>query len=355
MFRIRPHKGMTLRSWYERRDDIDFQAVYQRRGGLWTKKDKAYLIDSILNGYDIPKIYVADFRRVDSPLNEKKKMYAIIDGKQRFEAVFEFFGDKLALDKGFVYERHPELQLRGLRYSHLAAEHPHVRTAFDQYELDVVSVETDEKGKIEELFIRLNKAMRNLSGAELRNAMPGIVPILIRELAEHPFFRCRINFKVHRYQDREVAAKLLLIEHGGELVSTKKKDLHGFVKEVAQERGPRTTPYRETARRVREVLGAMAEVFVDGDALLGTQGAVPLYYWFVREHAKRHRRRIRSFLEEFEDARKENDRRDRERARGVDRELLGYSRARRSHNDAGAMKLMYSILERRFAQFLKTH
>jgi uncharacterized protein with ParB-like and HNH nuclease domain len=57
---------------------------YQRRGRLWSLTDKAYLIDSILNGYDIPKFYVADFTWGKSALNRRKLPYAIIDGKQRF-------------------------------------------------------------------------------------------------------------------------------------------------------------------------------------------------------------------------------------------------------------------------------
>jgi len=34
--------------------------------------DKQYLIDSILNGFDVPKIYVADFTWGDSPLHSQK-------------------------------------------------------------------------------------------------------------------------------------------------------------------------------------------------------------------------------------------------------------------------------------------
>ena len=65
--------------------------------------DKAYLIDTILNGFDIPKIYLADFTWRDSPLNRKRLPYAIIDGKQRFEAIFDFFKGEVTLNDDFVY------------------------------------------------------------------------------------------------------------------------------------------------------------------------------------------------------------------------------------------------------------
>ena len=48
-FKIQAFENKTLSWWYNRRNSIDMNAPYQRRGGLWSKTDKAYLIDSILN------------------------------------------------------------------------------------------------------------------------------------------------------------------------------------------------------------------------------------------------------------------------------------------------------------------
>ncbi len=347
------HDPKPLEWWYERRDDIDFEADYQRRGGIWAPKAKAYLIDSILNRYDIPKIYVADFTRADSPLNKNKKMYAIIDGKQRFEAVFDFFDEKLALDSKFVYQGDSSLDLRRLCYSDLRSRHPSVCSVFDNYELAVMSVITDEEGKLEELYVRLNKNSKALTGAEVRNAMPGIVPVLARELPEHAFFASKIKFTVLRYQDRDVAAKLLLIEYSGKLVSTKKKDLDRFAEQITLEEGPDTEPYQKAAAQARTVLDTMAKVFADDDVLLGGQGIVPVYYWLVKEYGKRHKDLIRPFLVEFEQGRKENDRRARDGGKDVDRQLLRYSNVKRSHNDEGAMREMYDVLAGRFEGFLQ--
>lgn len=352
MFETKAHAAKPLTWWYDRRHDIDFDPEYQRPS-IWSRKEKAYLIDSILNGYDIPKIYMADFTRADSPLNEKKKMYAIIDGKQRFEAVFDFFDDKLALDKEFMYERDPSLDLKGLHYTDLRSRYPSVCKLFDDYELAVVSVVTDEKGKIEDLFIRLNRALTRLAGAEIRNAMPGIVPILTRELVEHPFFTSRIKFTINRYQDRNAATKLLLIEHRGNLVTVKREDLDRFTRQIKTDRGPDTQPYRETAERVRRVLDTLAKVFVDRDQLLGGAGIVPVYYWLARNHAPKYTASLRPFLDEFEAHRRENDKRAEERADNVDDKLLQYSRARRSPMDKGVLVQLYEVLERHFREFVQ--
>src|SRR5579859_581981 len=94
--------------------------VYQREGRLSSRADKAFLIDSILNGYDIPKIYMADFTVWVVSLNQKSLPYAIIDGKQRLEAIFDFAEGKLVLDDEFIFQAEPKLKLSGLGYPDLS-------------------------------------------------------------------------------------------------------------------------------------------------------------------------------------------------------------------------------------------
>ena len=100
-YKVEEMEAHTLTWWRNRRSQIDMDPPYQRRGRLWSLTDKAYLIDSILNGFDVPKLYVADFTWGNSPLNKKKLSYAIIDGKQRLEAIFDFFDGSLVLNKDF--------------------------------------------------------------------------------------------------------------------------------------------------------------------------------------------------------------------------------------------------------------
>src|SRR5579864_94822 len=116
----------TLSWWRTQRDEIDKAPPFQRRGRLWSDADKAYLVDSILNGYDIPKLYMADFTWGDSKLNRKKLPYAIIDGKQRLEAIFDFYDGRVVLNQGFVYSEDPDLELGGLSYKDLVNRYPNV-------------------------------------------------------------------------------------------------------------------------------------------------------------------------------------------------------------------------------------
>ena len=91
IFKVTNFDSRLLRWWCQNRDKIDMDPPYQRKGRLWSRTDKAFLIDSILNEFDVPKFYIADFTLGVQPTGTRKLPYAIVDGKQRFEAVFDFF------------------------------------------------------------------------------------------------------------------------------------------------------------------------------------------------------------------------------------------------------------------------
>ena len=180
MFKVIELKDRSVQWLCSHRDEIDEKPVYQRRGKVWSVKDKAFLIDSILNDYDIPKFYLADFTSVRTKLvltnllNKKKTRFAVIDGKQRIEAITEFFDSKLTLDKKFQYAAEPFLELGGLTYKDLALKYPELAQKFCNYQLAIMGVITDEPGKINDMFIRLNRS-KPLVGSEIRNAMMGKV------------------------------------------------------------------------------------------------------------------------------------------------------------------------------------
>ena len=219
-FRVTQFEEKTLSWWKTRRTKIDMDPPYQRRGRLWSTTDKAYLIDSILNRYDVPKLYVADFTWGDSALNKRKLPYAIIDGKQRFEAIFDFFDGNVVLNSDFSYLDNPSLKLAGLGYPDLQKNYPEVAEEFDNYNLTVMSVAAQSEQPIHELFVRLNRS-KSLTGAEIRNAMAGPAPQLSRQIAKHEFFVENVKFTTKRGQDLNAAAKILLFEYHKELRETK--------------------------------------------------------------------------------------------------------------------------------------
>jgi hypothetical protein len=326
---------------------------YQRRGRLWSTADKAYLIDSILNGFDIPKIYVADFTWGDSPLNSKRLPYAIIDGKQRFESIFDFFDGTLVLNQDFIYFKNPSLRLGGLGYRDLLRRFSAVAEEFDEYNLHVMSVFARSEDPINDLFVRLNRS-KPLTGAEIRNAMGGPVPKMLREIADHEFFKSIVRFSVKRGQDLNTAAKFLLFEYWEKPRETKKVVLDRFVQSAKSFTPADRSKLELGGRRVLDVLQDMSSVFLPKDNLLASAGTVPVYYWLIRGLTERDQSRVRAFLVQFEDLRRANRKllRDRPNSRAIDSELVEYDNYNRSTNDQSSHEGRYRILLKRFRAYL---
>jgi hypothetical protein len=324
---------------------------YQRRGRLWSDTDKAYLIDSILNGFDVPKIYMADFTWGDSPLNRQKLPYAIIDGKQRMEAVFDFIKGTIVLNSDFEYLEEPSLKLGGLGYQDLKKRYPEVAEKFDEYNPLVMRVVAQSELPITELFVRLNRS-KPLTGAEIRNAMSGPAPELFRQIAKHDVFTENVSFITKRGQDLNAAAKILYFEFAGAPRETKKKNLDQLVSVARNDR----KGLELAARKVVDVLDSMSEIFLPSDKLLGSAGIFPVYYWFVRNRDSSEFPFIREFLVRFEDDRRSN----RElsmvspNSDDVDQELLRYDGLNRSTDDIRSHEGRFEILNKRFNKFLRS-
>lgn len=380
-FRVIQNPAQTLTSWWDDKDNIDIEPVYQRKGHIWSQAQKQGLVDTILNGFDVPKLYFADFTLLNSNLNEKRKKYAVIDGKQRLLSVFGFFEGEFTLNKDFLFFDDPSLQLGGLSYSDLMANYPKIGRRFDNYNLSVMSVVTDDEAKISELFVRLNTS-KPLVGAEIRNAMVGEVPNLIRDLVVHPFW-VKTKFNKLRGQDKNTAAKLLLIEHTGTFVDTKKRQLDNLVAQakkrpVPAQAGPDDEPedlddempvtvedvaeaaieaeesdVKRAADRVETVLTRMEKLFIDQDPLLNQQAQIPVIYWLVRNIDPSQLRLVRPFLNEFEKERAAN--------RAIpagdpnrDAFLLDFELMSRTSNDQASIGGRYRIMRQRFEQFAST-
>lgn len=352
MFKVRPFETKTISWWYRERANIDMNPSYQRKGGLWSTNDKSFLIDSILNDFDLPKIYIADFSFRNNSLNSAGCQYSVIDGRQRLEAIFDFFENKITLDSDFIWVEDQTLNLGGLSYGELVRNYPDVASKFQNFNLSVMSVITDEETKINEMFVRLNRS-KSLTGAEIRNAMKGIVPAVTREIASQEFFREKIRFSTLRGQDLNTAAKLLLIEFIGDFTQTKKRSLDAFVEEAVKSE---SSDLESAAGRVKMVLGALSDEFIDQDPLLGSQGQIPVYYWLLRNFPQA-KGRFREFILGFERSRKAIRVKSREdgavgmNSVNLDDYLL-YDSFNRSVNDEGSLRGRYKILVRHLVEFM---
>lgn len=328
MFVVRPFQATTLAYWHAERDQLDLSPPYQRSSGVWSGVDKAFLIDSIINGYDIPKFYIADFSYVSSELNLKGRPYAVIDGRQRFEAIFDFFDNRIRLNSDMIYLGEERIKLSGMLFKEIKEKFPKIAQRIENFNINVMSVLTDQEEKINDLFVRLNKS-KPLTGAEVRSAMVGDVTKLIRNIASSDFFKKYVSFNTERKQDENVSAKILLIEHRSTFVDTKKVNLDRFAAEASLTE----SEFDHSAERVMNVLDVMCKNFTPGDKLLKSSGVIPIYYWLAKNHPEAN---LRGKIISFENYRNEFSNTP---------PIVAYNSASRSTNDLMSYKVRYAVLE----------
>ncbi|MFC6656504.1 DUF262 domain-containing protein [Roseibium salinum] len=271
---------------YAERDEIKLDPEYQRSGGVWTLNKRRLLIDSILNDYDIPKLYFHDLG--EGEVSEGGKRYSVIDGRQRLETIWSFMDGEFTLSEDFEYQRDNDVAMGGFTYEDIAKKYPKIRIKFDSFVLPVVlvSVTEDDIDLIEDMFSRLNEAVP-LNAAEKRNAIGGDLVAAINEVSRHCYFTDCVKFNDARYKHREVAARLLLLEESledrGSLIDTKREYLDGLARRLRTGNEQKVQFLKEN---VVSTLDVMTSVFARKDDLLLAQGIQTVYYLLFRS-AKR--------------------------------------------------------------------
>lgn len=341
-YRIARKEDATVYNLFLEKDELWLDPPYQRAADIWPLWKKQLLIDSILNGFDIPKFYFHDLYPEISGTGNVYR-YAIIDGKQRLDAIWGFIENQFALSEDIELVNQPEVDIRGLTYSELAEEHPRLKAKFDSRSLAVVTIQAKDTELIEEMFSRLNEAVP-LSAAEKRNALRGPLPPIIRSIAEHRFFTKNLPFSNSRYRHYDLACKFLLIEHEGKIIDLKKGYLDDFVVHF-RDHGLGDDAER-VEKGVKTVLNRLAKQFVADDELLRQVGTVTLYFVLYAdlENDGWSKDVSRTQLQKFNTARARN----RSLAEGetakANYELLEFDRLAQSPNDAVALGYRFRVL-----------
>lgn len=150
-----PEHAFTVGRAIAWRSAIDDDPPYQRPADRWTLVQRQRFIDSILNGFDVPKLYFHDLRGI-----RRTKVYAVVDGKQRLHALWDFVADRFPLADGFAIAGVPHPRARHAPQpsggTHWSDFDPEWRAAFLGTFLAVVLIQDAREGDIAELFFRLN-------------------------------------------------------------------------------------------------------------------------------------------------------------------------------------------------------
>lgn len=304
MYKIYPINELgkqTVSKIYENKDRIDFSPYYQRFGGVWSPAKKKLLIDTIINEFDIPKFYFNYFIEQDNPLNINNKLYAVIDGKQRLQAIFDFLDNKYSLDSSCEI-MDEEISLNNYDFEKLKIEYPTTAKKILNYVLDIVFIVTDEDSRLEEMFLRLNGGIA-LTNAEKRNAINSYLNREIRRIiVENDFFTKKIRFKNPRFQHNDLLTKLLYIEYNGQLVNLGNNELDKFIRDLSEESRESINLIEHT----QNVLAKFNEVFDNQDMILKGKGVIPVFYQFLKENQQVDPNLLKQYLESFENLRAAN-------------------------------------------------
>jgi hypothetical protein len=141
--------------WNER-DQLILQPKFQRRAA-WENAARSYLIDTIVRGLPMPKLYL---RKVVSPKTQLTA-FEVVDGQQRLRAILDFYNGELVLSA----RHNPELG--DVTFSMLPDP---VRREFLDYEISADVMENASDPEVWAMFERLNTYTLTLNRQERLNA-----------------------------------------------------------------------------------------------------------------------------------------------------------------------------------------
>ncbi len=145
-------------TWFKKSFDaneLEMKPPFQRNP-VWTHAQKSYLIDTILNGFPVPELYMQEF--VDELGNEK---HVVIDGQQRLRACLEF------VEGGFSILEKDSPEWADMKFDELS---PEDKKKIYSYTFIIRVLPDIPDEQIRGIFQRLNRNVVALNLQELRQA-----------------------------------------------------------------------------------------------------------------------------------------------------------------------------------------
>ncbi len=134
-----------------KREDLILQPEFQRKL-VWSPKHKEAFIDTILNGFPFPEIYIAE-SGIDLETLETQQV--VVDGQQRLSTIMEYVTG--SLDCTMI-----------IPFSSLEDQ---AKRDFLNYDVVVRDLKDTAPNLIKEIFRRINQTKYNLNSVEIQNAI----------------------------------------------------------------------------------------------------------------------------------------------------------------------------------------
>ena len=141
---------------WEKQGQLVLNPAFQRRA-VWSDKAKSYLMDTIVRGKPIPKIFIRQTLNVAT----KTSLREAVDGQQRLRTILSFIKD------GFVISRRHHKEFGGKRFSQLPED---IQASILSYEVAVDLLINLPDPEVLDIFGRLNSYAVILNEQEKLNA-----------------------------------------------------------------------------------------------------------------------------------------------------------------------------------------
>lgn len=196
---------------------LNLEPGFQRQS-VWSERDRAKLIDSILRNYPLPAVFF--YRREE----QGQIFYDVIDGKQRIESILMFMG----LMRGRYglkaqLEGHDEVEW--VDWKRLCKRK--LQPRITGYRIQVIEVD-GELGDIIDLFVRINSTGKALTPQEKRRAKYCDSPFLkeadwLARRYEWYFAEAGVLSagQMSRMKHVELICELMLSIHQGDVINKK--------------------------------------------------------------------------------------------------------------------------------------
>ena len=212
-----PKTIQDLVNLYEK-GHLNLEPGFQRKS-VWSKSDRAKLIDSILRNYPLPSIFL--YKREHDGLY----IYDVIDGKQRIESILMFMGIIKRHRFSTMSQLSDENEKETIDWKLLCKRKwQHKVTGYKVQSMEV----SGELADIIDLFVRINSTGKALTPAEKRHAKYYNSEFLrtAGKVAEHyeEFFRSNnilSQNQISRMKHVELICELMVSIHNEDVINKK--------------------------------------------------------------------------------------------------------------------------------------
>jgi hypothetical protein len=273
-------RSRELDKIYKRRDR--YEIPDWQREKVWSRPKKQKLIDTILRGWRLPKLYLV--RTSKDP-----EEFEVVDGQQRLQAIFEFFSNDLPLSK------ESQVTFGAEYYKDLPDE---LADRFDDFPIDYDEIEEATDEELKDFFQRLQEGLP-LNASEKLNAVHSNLRDFVRELAAHPFLRNKTAVSAHRYGHFDVAAKVAALEADGIEAGLRYEDIKGIFE--SQKAFSKSS---NVAKRLKATFDALDHIFPTKNPQLRNRSVVQSFATLISRFVEAHaitgnELRIRAFFISF--------------------------------------------------------